>query len=38
MQSADSAGEKMDDEFSWSNARHLPDTTAQERAGPMTIR
>jgi hypothetical protein len=24
----------MDDEFSWSNARHLPDATAQENSQP----
>src|SRR5881396_3362185 len=31
MQNADSADAKTDDEFSWSNARHLPDTPAQEK-------
>jgi hypothetical protein len=25
---------EMDDEFSWSNARHLPDATAQENSQP----
>src|SRR3979411_1951176 len=38
MQNADAGGAKTDDEFSWSNARHLPDTTAQERAGSMKRR
>src|SRR5947199_10063550 len=32
MQNASSAGSKTDDEFSWSNARHLTDANAQERA------
>src|SRR5437660_8572757 len=32
MQNANSAGSKTDDEFSWSNARHLTDANAQERA------
>src|SRR5437016_12753407 len=32
MQNASSAGSKTDDEFSWSNARHLTDANAQEKA------